>query len=52
MLGSVEQAAAGLDTVTPASPLGRAIVGAAVGSTVTYTPRKGVSLEATIVEAA
>lgn len=51
LVGSVEQAAAGVDTVTPASPLGRAIVGAAVGSTVTYSPRSGVSLTAVVVAA-
>ncbi len=48
-IGSVEQAVAGVETITPSSPLGQAILGAAVGSTVTYTPRKGVSLSATIV---
>lgn len=51
VVGSVEQAVAGIDTVTPASPLGRAIVGAEVGSTVTYSPRSGVTLSATIVSA-
>ena len=49
VVGSVEQAAAGLDTITPTSPLGAAILGAAVGSTVDYSPRKGVQLQATIV---
>ena len=49
VVGSVEQAVAGVETVTPTSALGRAILGAAVGSTVTYSPRKGVSLKATIV---
>lgn len=48
-IGSVEQAVAGVDTITPTSALGVAILGAAVGSTVTYSPRKGVTLEATIV---
>lgn len=48
-IGSVEQAVAGVETITPTSPLGRAILGAAVGSTVTYSPRKGVQLKATIV---
>jgi transcription elongation factor GreA len=51
VVGSVEQAAAGVETVTPTSPLGRAILGAAVGATVTYSPRKGVLLEATVVSA-
>jgi len=50
-VGSVEQAVAGVPTITPASPLGRAIVGAAVGSTVTYEPRRGVRLEARILSA-
>lgn len=51
LVGSVEQAGPDVDTVTPASPLGRAIVGAAVGATVTYSPRKGITLSATIVAA-
>jgi transcription elongation factor GreA len=44
LIGPVEQAFAGVDTITPASPLGRAIVGAEVGSTVGYEPRPGVSM--------
>jgi transcription elongation factor GreA len=51
VVGSVEQAAAGVPTVTPGSPLGRAIVGAEVGSTVTYEPRRGVRLEVRILDA-
>jgi transcription elongation factor GreA len=51
VVGSVEQVAAGVPTVTPGSPLGRAIVGAAVGSTVTYEPRRGVRLEVRILDA-
>jgi transcription elongation factor GreA len=51
VVGSVEQAAAGVPTVTPGSPLGRAIVGAEVGSTVTYEPRRGVRLEVRILSA-
>lgn len=50
LLGSVESVGvAGVDVVTPASPLGRAILGAAVGDTVTYAPRRGVTLSATVV---
>jgi transcription elongation factor GreA len=49
LVGSVESAAAGVDVVTPSSPLGRAIVGASVGDTVTYKPRRGVTLSATVV---
>jgi transcription elongation factor GreA len=48
LVGSVEQAAAGVDTITPGSPLGRAIVGAEVGSTVSYEPRPGITLEVVI----
>ena len=48
LIGSVEQAAAGVDTITPGSPLGRAIVGAAVGATVAYEPRQGLTMSATI----
>jgi transcription elongation factor GreA len=51
VVGSVEQAAAGVPTVTPGSPLGRAIVGAAVGSTVTYEPRPRVRVEVRILGA-
>jgi transcription elongation factor GreA len=51
VVGSVEQAAAGVPTVTPGSPVGRAIVGAAVGSTVTYEPRPGVQVRVRILEA-
>lgn len=48
VVGSFEQAVAGIDTITPGSPLGRAILGAAVGSTVTYEPRRRVQVEVTI----
>ncbi|WP_193612174.1 GreA/GreB family elongation factor [Nocardioides lijunqiniae] len=49
LVGSVESAAAGVDVVTPSSPLGSAIVGASVGDTVSYKPRRGVTLSATVV---
>ena len=48
LIGSVEQAAAGVDTITPGSALGRAIVGAEVGAIVSYEPRPGVQMRATI----
>jgi transcription elongation factor GreA len=48
LVGSVEQAAAGVDTITPLSPLGRAIVGAPVGTTIGYEPRPGVAMSVTI----
>ncbi|WP_193608859.1 GreA/GreB family elongation factor [Nocardioides lijunqiniae] len=49
LVGSVESAGAGVDVVTPSSPLGSAIVGASVGETVSYKPRRGVTLSATVV---
>jgi transcription elongation factor GreA len=48
LIGSVEQVMAGIDTITPGSPLGRAILGAKVGSTVTYSPRRGVTVDVVI----
>ena len=52
LLGSVDEAAEGLDVITPASPLGRALQGATVGSTISYAPRPGRSLQATLVSVA
>ncbi|WP_340538099.1 GreA/GreB family elongation factor [Nocardioides sp. GXZ039] len=49
VIGSVEQAVAGVETITPTSPLGQAILGSEVGATVTYAPRKGVTLQAKVV---
>lgn len=49
LFGSVEQAGAGLDVITEASPLGQAINGAAVGATVTYRTRAGRELSATVL---
>ena len=49
LFGSVEQAGDGMDVITPSSPLGRAIEGAAVGTTVTYRTRVGRELTATVV---
>jgi transcription elongation factor GreA len=51
LLGSVEQAAAGVDVVTPTSPLGKVLQGAAVGSTVTYHPRPSRALQAKVISA-
>jgi len=48
LVGPVEQAFAGVDTITPLSPLGQAILGAEVGAEVTYQPRPGVTMTATI----
>jgi len=51
VVGSVEQVAAGVPTITPGSPLGRAIVGTDVGKTVAYEPRPGVRLDVRILDA-
>jgi transcription elongation factor GreA len=48
LVGPVEHAFAGADTVTPMSPLGQAIVGVSVGDTVTYQPRPGVTMSVAI----
>jgi transcription elongation factor GreA len=49
LLASVDQAGDGLDVISPASPLGKAIEGAAVGATVTYRTKTNRELSATIV---
>ena len=49
VIGSVDEAGADLDVLTPTSPLGRVIVGAGVGDTVTYAPRPGRTMLATII---
>lgn len=52
LLGSVDEAGAGLDVITPSSPLGKVLQGASVGSTVSYAARPGRSLRATVVAVA
>jgi transcription elongation factor GreA len=49
LLGSVDEAGAGLDVITPSSPLGQVLEGAAVGATLTYSPRPGRSLTAKVL---
>jgi transcription elongation factor GreA len=51
LLGSVDQAGDSFDVVTPSSPLGQALQGARVGSTVTYSIGNR-TLHATITAAA
>jgi transcription elongation factor GreA len=41
LLGSVEEAGADLDVITPSSPLGTVLQGAQVGATLTYSIRSG-----------
>lgn len=52
LLGTVDEAADGLDVITPASPLGKVLQGAAVGATLTYAARPGRSLQATVLAVA
>lgn len=49
LIGSVDEASAGVQVLTPTSPLGRVVVGANVGDTVTYAPRPHRSMVVTIV---
>jgi transcription elongation factor GreA len=49
LLGSVDDAFDGLDVITPASPLGKVLQGAAVGATLTYAARPGRPLTAKVV---
>jgi len=50
LLGSVDEAGAGgFDVITPSSPLGQVLEGAPVGASLTYSPRPGRTLTATLV---
>ena len=49
LIGSVDEATAGVQVLTPSSPLGRVVVGANVGDTVTYAPRPHRKMVVTIV---
>ena len=49
LLGSVDEAGAGFDVITPSSPLGQVLDGATVGATLTYAPRPGRSLTAKVL---
>jgi transcription elongation factor GreA len=49
LLGSVDEAGAGFDVITPSSPLGRVLNGAQVGATLTYAPRPNRTLTAKLV---
>jgi transcription elongation factor GreA len=52
LLGSVDEAAGGLDVITPSSPLGQVLQGAKVGATLSYAARPGHSLQAKILAVA
>ena len=49
LFGSIEESRDGLDVVSPGSPLGEALIGAAVGDVVTYEPQPGRPLKVKVV---
>ncbi len=49
LLGTVDEAADGVDVITPSSPLGKVLLGAVVGSTLSYAARPGRTLQAKVV---
>jgi transcription elongation factor GreA len=52
LLGSVEEAGADVDVITPSSPLGKVLQGAKVGSTLSYAARPGRHLKAKVLSVA
>jgi transcription elongation factor GreA len=49
LLGSVDEAAPGVEVITPSSPLGKVLQGAKVGATLSYAARPGRSLKAKLL---
>lgn len=49
LLGTVEEAVDGMDVITPSSPLGQVLQGAAAGARLTYTARDGRPLKAKVI---
>jgi transcription elongation factor GreA len=52
LVGFVEQAAPGLDVITPASPFGKALLGARPGDVLQFRAANGAPLTATLVDIA
>lgn len=52
LIGPVEQAAAGVEVITPTSPLGSVLLGARPGDELTYRMASGASMSVTLVEIA
>jgi transcription elongation factor GreA len=52
LVGLLEQAGGSVEVITPASPLGRALLGARPGDSVVYRAASGAPLTATLVEVA
>ena len=49
LVGFLEQSGAGIEVITPSSPLGRALLGAVAGADVSYRAAAGKVLTATLV---
>lgn len=52
LVGFLEQSGAGIEVITPSSPLGRALLGAVAGADVSYRAAAGQVLTATLVTVA
>jgi len=52
LVGFLEQSGAGIEVITPSSPLGRALLGAVAGADVSYRAAAGKVLTATLVTVA
>ena len=52
LVGFLEQSGAGIEVITPSSPLGRALLGAVAGADVSYRAAAGMVLTATLVTVA
>lgn len=52
LLGTVDEAADGMDVITPRSPLGQVLQGTPVGATLSYAARPGRSLRAKVIAVA
>lgn len=52
LIGLVEQAAPGVEVITPTSPLGSVLLGAEPGQQVTYRAANGVTITATLLAVA
>jgi transcription elongation factor GreA len=52
LIGLVEQAGAGVEVITPSSPLGSVLLGARPGDELTYRVASGASMSVTLVEIA
>jgi transcription elongation factor GreA len=50
LIGSIEERHDGLDVISPGSPLGKALIGRAIGDTVEYQTPSGATLKVEVVE--